>query len=67
MSHWTDPHIEYIEEPWHGYPGFFIGYDECGQELVRSSHRDEVVSNLISYSKYLETQNEGISIDQWPQ
>jgi len=64
MAHWTDAHIEYFEEPWHGYEGFYIGFDECGQELIRSSHKEECVSSLIMYAKYLEEQNAGISIDQ---
>ena len=58
MSHWTDPHIIQNED------GSWTGFDECGQDLYTSESREEVVSTLISYAKYLERQNEGISIDQ---
>jgi hypothetical protein len=53
MGHWTDAHIEKVEEEWHGFPYYWIGYDETGQIHVMSSNKEDVVQSLEAHAAYL--------------
>jgi len=43
VPHWTDPHIQWDGKDW-------VGYDEAGLELARSTERDKVRDELVIYS-----------------